>query len=135
MKKSLALVILLALCSAVGSASQAKAKEQSSAPADKTPASYMDKADQEIDKVTGKITTLKEKSENSGLQARQKLDHWIQVGREKWAALKLKLAEWKLALLKSWKSLTEGFHRITSDVQKHFETPPAASAPSAKTKK
>ena|SRR5579871_564190 len=86
-------------------------------PSDQTKASYLKKAESEIQEWTDKLKSLEEHSEKSGAETRQELEKRTKVADEKLAEARKKLDALRTSSEGTWKSLRKGLEDALRDVK------------------
>jgi hypothetical protein len=82
---------------------------------------YVQKADKEIQNLTGKVKSLQERSEASGVKTRQEVDGHLKDLREVLEAARKKFNDLYVAIVNVWESLRMGFDRMLADVKGHSQ--------------
>jgi len=112
MRSSIRIVLLLGLSSLAFAAPDKTTDDK---------ASYLQKANKEVQDWTTKIKALQDRSEKSGMKTRQELDQHLKSLHKNLAVARKNLEELSRSSENAWKNLREGLDNALGEVTHHYQ--------------
>jgi hypothetical protein len=117
----LGMAVVFGLSLSWGADADKKAEKKAEKQAAESKASYLQKAEGEVQEWTAKLKSLQERSEKSGTKTREDLDRHVQVVDRNLAIARKKLDELRASSEGAWNTLRKGLEEALDKVGRDYQ--------------